>query len=464
MSEEQLYTSEKGYNLYSLVITSSNGTTIDVFPQLNELSIFEDIYNSTISGQLILNDSNDFFANLPLSGFEFLNIGLSKPGSSDSFSLDKILRIYKMVGPQVKDESGGVQSYALYFCSEENLVSISKRISKSYRGKTISDIVKDILSKQLMIVGGKYQESNIETTRGRYDIIIPYMNPLAAVSWLASRTVSLSDRGSGANFVFYENSEGYHFKSLETLFKKQTRAKYKYGVRNTNSPEEDSTVEIQQVHKYEFMNTFDVLSGINSGMFSSILKTIDLTKLKLSDVTLNYSDFFNKTKHIENDTQSYSGPGFSFHNGYKDRFNNTVDNNYYSLMRMYPTNKDHNTYSGIVSKQPGITPNLVESWMLQRISQINQLNYFKLKMVIPGDTNLTVGDIIEFEVPLIQTKAPGDKNINPYHSGRYLITAIRHVINNLKYEMIVEATRDCLSANYPRASTSSALINGLKRQ
>jgi hypothetical protein len=84
-------------------------------------------------------------------------------------------------------------------------------------------------------------------------------------------------------------------------------------------------------------------------------------------------------------------------------------------------------------------------------------------LVIHGDTYITIGDIIEFNLPLVASKDKGNSNDNPFHSGRYLITAIRHKINIDNYEMIVEATRDCLSAPYPSAENSSVLINEIKK-
>ena len=154
---------------------------------------------------------------------------------------------------------------------------------------------------------------------------------------------------------------------------------------------------------------------------------------------------------------------FEFQNEYEDRYKNKIHENYYSLMRMYPTNRNHDTDSVIASKQPSIKQNFVEKWLLQRITQVNQLNYFKLKLVIPGDTYITIGDIIEFNLPMVGSKDPGNSNDNPFHTGRYLITAIRHKINIDNYEMIVEATRDCVSQSYPAAKNSLALINEIKK-
>jgi|688.fasta_scaffold19814_6 hypothetical protein len=454
-----LYTNEKNYVIKELFIVNTNGSGINIRALLLELDIFEDIYNSTISGYALLNDSNDLIATLPLSGFEFLRVVIEKPGSERKVLFEKSFRIYKMTPGTVKQATTSNQTYLLNFCSEENVVSASRRISKSYRGKTMSSIVTDILTKQLKVTPEKLRATNIENTSGVHDVIIPFLNPLTAISWLASRTVSSSAKSRGATFMFYENTQGYNFKSLETLFQGNTKAKYSFGPKNAPPEKTDTSVsEIRDVVKYEFMKMFDVLSGITSGMFSSTIKTIDLVKLEATDYAMRYDELFNITSHIEK-----QGSAFSFQNEYEDRFKKKVYENSYSLMRMYPTNRSHDTDSVISSKQPSIKQNLVEKWLLQRITQINQLDYFKLKLVIPGDTYITVGDIIEFQIPLVGAKNPGASNENPFYSGRYLLTAIRHKINLDNYEMIVEATRDCLSKPYPQAENSLALINEIKK-
>jgi len=455
---ENNYTSEKSYVLQRLIITSTNGESIDIYPQFIELSIFEDIYNSTISGQVLMSDSQDLLNRIPLSGFEFISITVGKPGSQREVIFDKVFRIYKFSSDSIKSSTTSNQTYILHFCSEENIISNSRRISKSYKGKRTSDIVKDILVNQLLVSSTKVLPQNIENSAGLQDIIIPYMNPLAALTWLAARTVSASQKSSGANFMFYENTRGYNFKSLETLFQQPTKAKYTYKVKNLDSPDATSSEQIQDVIKYELMNTFDILSAINSGMFSSVLKAVDLVKLQVNDSVMNYNDFFNNSSHIERKNPH------QFQNENDDRLGNKIYKNYYSLMRMYPTNRNHDVDKVISSKQPSIKQNLVENWLLQRITQINQLNYFKLKLVIPGDTFITVGDIIEFNLPLASSKNPGEPNINPFYSGRYLITAIRHKMDLQSYEMIVEATRDCLSAKYPDAKNSDRLVKEIKKQ
>jgi len=53
---------EKSFEFKELTIKSVDGNSYDVYPQLIEMSIFEDIYNSTLSGKITLSDSVEFFS------------------------------------------------------------------------------------------------------------------------------------------------------------------------------------------------------------------------------------------------------------------------------------------------------------------------------------------------------------------------------------------------------------------
>lgn len=455
---------EKGYELKTITLFSNNKKAFDIYPQMIEVSMFEDIYNSTMSGMILISDSIDIFASTPLTGFEYIKIIMNKKGYSRDIILDKTFRIYKMEMKDVAKATTSNQVYVLYFCSEENILSQSRLVSKSYRGQTTSNIVRDILFNQLNVMQERVPSENIEESFGRNNLIIPYLNPLTAINWVSSRTL---DKNGMPSFLFFENRNGFNFQSLDKIFKQETKVKYTYDLKNIEKQGENSAEEYHDVISYEFMNVYDVMRATTNGMFSSVLKTVDLLKLRADDIVLEYDEEFQKSTHVENmmisKLEQRKTP-YPFHNNNEDRLKNKTTKNYFAFRRMYPTNLTHGITSYISQRQPGLVPNLVENWMLQRVSKINQLNYFKLKLVAPGDTLITIGDIIEFRIPLVANKVKGEKNENPYYSGRYLVTAIRHIIDYQRYEMIIEATRDCLAVEYPKADNSDPTISEIKKQ
>ena len=60
--------------------------------------------------------------------------------------------------------------------------------------------------------------------------------------------------------------------------------------------------------------------------------------------------------------------------------------------------------------------------------ELNQGASVNLQVV--GQTHLSCGDIVEFDMP-IQGRNHTGEEINPYYKGRYLITTLRHTFSNM---------------------------------
>ena len=63
-----------------LKLISSNNTVWDLTEFLIELNMFEDIYGSTISGEILLQDAFGLVSNYTLNGTEFIQIQLQLIG------------------------------------------------------------------------------------------------------------------------------------------------------------------------------------------------------------------------------------------------------------------------------------------------------------------------------------------------------------------------------------------------
>jgi hypothetical protein len=81
-------------------------------------------------------------------------------------------------------------------------------------------------------------------------------------------------------------------------------------------------------------------------------------------------------------------------------------------------------------------------------------HYTRLKLTVYGDPNLCVGQIINVILPSNRSEKDGsgfnEGLFDLYHSGRYLISAVRHVIkSNMKYDTVIEVVKDSLGAGLP---------------
>jgi hypothetical protein len=97
-------------------------------------------------------------------------------------------------------------------------------------------------------------------------------------------------------------------------------------------------------------------------------------------------------------------------------------------------------------------------------------HYTRLKVVLSGDPNLSVGRIIKVTLPSSASKSDGvgynEGEIDYYHSGRYLISAVRHMIKaDLRYECVLEVVKDSLGIDLPNWNNPGIqnIVNGVTR-
>ena len=89
--------------------------------------------------------------------------------------------------------------------------------------------------------------------------------------------------------------------------------------------------------------------------------------------------------------------------------------------------------------------NEAEFTKLETDPYIYQLGLTTLNMVVRGRTDLTPGQIIEFEVDRDRPSIHGStKDINEYISGKYLVMHVHHKFVDGKYSIIMDVVRDSL--------------------
>lgn len=465
------------YNLKQLsLITSMTGTNaiIDLMPFMVEIDLYEDIYSSTISGEVVVQDSLGLISNYRMNGTEFLQVQLQKT-SQDNIYISRNYRVYKISKREISD-SNNYEVYVLNFCSEEFLLSEQYRISKSAKGKQISEIITDILN-TYVLAGKGNKKLYIDSTNGVYDFVLPNKKLFETINWLATYAQPYDPKAVGADMLFYENSSGYHFHSLQTLYNAPIYQTYKFDPKNTNSANMNGLIDIQQqltnATDFEVIDFFDTMGAISNGTFSNKVMTIDplLRKFNTTDGVFNY-DTYGGVK-LNN---------FPLTNGYQNRLGGTM----YSLpqnipglevgaLRLAPSNNGDKKNS-YVSQNPDSVANdvMIEKYLPNRVAQLALSNYMKIKVTIPGDPNLTAGAVVNFNtygINPVNSKNASNRTPDPLYSGSYLVTAVRHIVKNNGYITVMEMCKDSvgskqLTSDFNGYSTNNSgaqqLINGVQ--
>ena len=80
-------------------------------------------------------------------------------------------------------------------------------------------------------------------------------------------------------------------------------------------------------------------------------------------------------------------------------------------------------------------------YSFQRRSMMQQINGFNVEMTVAGNSNITVGDIVDLKAAIYRTTSD-----EKYLSGKYLVAAVNHMVTLSKYVTIVTLSRDSMAS------------------
>lgn len=405
------------YTLSELKLINALAINVDIDLIYGEINIYEDMFNNVINGDVLLTDSNNLFNTLNMHGNEFISMSFNTPGM---MRYQKIFRIYKVSDYSLRGTSNA--KFKIHFCSEEFLLNQQYYVSKSFRENKLSDVVKIIARNYLKIPTSKLKDQDIEESTvllnpEKNPLIVPNMKPFEAINWISSFALSRADQSPG--FFFYETINGYAFKSLSSIYNTPVRKTIFYSPKNQNSAE-SSVSRMDKVDEMEFRQVFDVLDNINAGAYASELLKLDImnrsTEFEQMSVTSSSFKLLNK---------------FLPYNLAKNRLGNSI-NQASAYTRMFPKFQD----------------NLASQWLLMRASRLALLNGTRLHVDIPGDSSLSIGDVVNVSIPNNTAETnPENIKVDDYMSGNYLVTGLRHRLLDNRYFCHAQLCKDSLNVN-----------------
>ena len=504
------------YRLLELSLHSPNNKAV---VQLNsssvfqQMEIFEDLFSNVLRGTLTILDSQGLAELFPFIGEETLIMTFFTPGGEDTAlqenrtSQTKVeeanrqrFKVYDIIEAGTRERT---KIYKLFFVSEEYVFNMKKKISKGYKGREYSFIVKDLMKKLNENIKTEFRKKVfVEQTLSMQNVIVPNWTPFQAINFCASRSLSADlepqdqtnatatppiPRPVGSLFVFYEKlGAGYFYESIESLIIKQKMIGdlplYQYAPKLAESKSGELAVGFFHVEQFEVDTSFKTLENLGYGMFGSKLIAYDPLRMKYDTIKYDYyekktneSITTDKETGVEQITQQPENLTDDSNRVFADFIAtdiNPIDKKPNKLIsseseflgsndtsiKLSTTTKNHGelflpsangSSIGVKSdtfKDPESKQNNVENWLLQREAQVQEFGSIVVKFTVPGNTSKHVGDLIRFEMP---TSIPDDDpNINSLeighqlYSGNYLISKIRHVITVDSYDMDMEIIKN----------------------
>ena len=201
--------------------------------------------------------------------------------------------------------------------------------------------------------------------------------------------------------------------------------KYKYTpdskLEKTGDPETQFMIE-----NLEIDSNKDIMSRIKQGSYANQCKEIDLVAQKINTNILLVKENFKDFVHVDpkGDAMTFDSKEMI------DRHLSTINS----------TKWIHNTRAN-----PLFTNNF-KALIPRRRFYYDSLNSVEMRIQVPGNSNLTVGKILELNM-LEKSGKTENRQQEPKLSGNWLITRILHLVDKKEYECILVCHKESYRAN-----------------
>lgn len=418
------------FDLQEVVVTNYAGKEVNLSVVGAIVNIYENMVANCLSGDILINDANNIIAKFPIVGQERLRIKYVTRGKTNKESeISLEFEIYK-VERSGKQEERRNEAYVLYFCSPEGILNSRLKMSKAYSGDP-AEIIGDILQSS----HGLQSEKFYSYTPSKYNesIVIPYWSPFQAINFLQRKCIS--SEYAGASYVFYETTREFRFEPLEQMYKQEPVKKFYYKPNNVfnDKQQRDYEYESTRIDKFSRGSHFDSLKNMSDGMYSGRLITHDIMTRKVEVIDFNLMDEYENFSHIEGEAGS---------TGQKLRIPASIAPDKYGKRLSDYSTANVNFYPKHTSLFEEGYNNRPEEWFNQRRSQLKQLDSLSITIGVAGDSDLTVGKIVEVRIPSEERLEDAEEKYDPILSGKYLITAIAHTMSRAGYDMVIKLNKD----------------------
>lgn len=454
-------------NLTVLLKNADGSKAVVITNLVMQISITEDIFKNTLYGSIRILDASNLLNGLssgfPIIGEEFLEIDYSVDWTPAPVNVSLRFAVYGIEKIEYA-KNNTRKEYTLNFCSEEHLIDATSVVMKAYK-ETNSDNVKKLLEDFLYInkQGTPFKDKRIkkidklEPTRGLQNICIPRLSPLQAAQFLARRSISTANFGSGT-YLFFENFRGFNFCDIEYLIKTGIEKANKSG--SASEPVSDYHYffenplieakigkEVRTILKMTHKSYFDTIQKLKHGMFESDVIVYDFVNQQMLPTRYR---FLNNDKKDNNSTLTLGG-----------KEQQSYPENSITFMKSVISEEDTDIkYSRFFVIPKDLSPQINDTYLDEiypaRASYFTRLAQNMMTLDVYGNPNVNAGDVIYINVPNGNPDPKSAEKNNPYTSGYYMVCTINHILTQSTYQAKWDVYKNAFSSQIKSTKEAEA--------
>ena len=373
------------------------------------ITYYESVKSPSISVSIDFIDVDGVISREGITGGEYLDLKIKVPDFDDfEITPDKHFMMLNSV-KNVKTSSNK-QIATLEFISVEAIINETARVSRRFTGN-VSQIVKELMKDKKSIQTSK----NLETDESfnKYSFVGNLKRPFDTIQWLCPKAAS-TDKECG--FLFYENLDGYFFKSIKGLLESDSSETYE-------KPEAPVDTDIK-ITENNLDSSNDIGMNCRMGMYANKTIYVDIENGKLETVDYKISDL-----------KLAKPPKLPA--GLED-----------APTRLMLRILDAGALQKGSKKEEVEKKSELGVYQNKSYARTNLLFSQSLSISTPFNPDLRVGQMIDVVLPVkegsdqSQTTGGGENDI----SGKYLLSELKHSIANGKSNSELKLIRDVFTA------------------
>ena len=415
-------------SIYSILEIEKDGRTVDFRAAAASIDFYEDIFCPTVSCSIqIINSGGviegengkkvSLYEGLKIRGGETVRI-LIRANSPDNQDIDyntvESLYVNGITG-LIRDDNKEI--FTLHLFSKQAYDNEKTFLVKKYQENVqISEHVSTIIRESFPDL---FQFNvDIEETFNNFGFIGNQMKPFDAITKLASKAAPAINPNATAGFLFFQTTEGYKFKSIDTLLSAELRDPNKYVYTQYNSSQCDfkargDLVSLDyKINQFSIIRNKNIVEDFRKGTYSSERRFLNPVDFTVTNKSLNFTgndyskiktagEIFQPDQEIKIGDQSFS-----------DKPTKIITETF-----------DVGTQTGEdVNKAVNTDPLTFQS---QRKMRYNTLFTQIISITVPLNTNLRAGDLVDCVFPSIGDTDGNDVDRTQL-SGIYMIKELRH--------------------------------------
>jgi len=395
------------------IIECSIGTGegfIDISQSISSMEYTESITSPVTYFSLAVINTGGILSKLKLRGGEIVRLVIEQDATKLRLTFDESDNIYYVYNIGNSTTESTKELFTLDLVPSEVFVNETSRLFKRY-DNTLDNTVSKILKDELKTT--RYNSSNIEKTINKYSFMSNARKPFTVLGWLCPKGIPQVERGKSGNtqgtagFLFFENKDGYNFKSVDSLFDSNRPAKETYFYKEITAAPADPKLNFKITSPPVFNKNVNILDNLRIGMYSSVNYFFDTNTRKFYSNVYKLSDSYEIMNHSSDKDNSPEIP-----KGLQD-----------SPSRLMVRMLDN----GQMDKTGKLeAPDKRMEYQAQGVSRYNLLFSQSLNITIPLNLGLTVGDVINLDFGKI-TKNTDEQGLkDESKSGKYIISKLKH--------------------------------------